>query len=68
MKFCKDCGQTKPLSEFHPRLGKRTTFKGAQWVSAYCKKCLVIRSQKWQQKNKKRYRQYLRDYWKYNKK
>ena len=38
-KFCKDCGQTKPLDDFYKN---RTQAQGRQ---AYCKPCWRLRSQ-----------------------
>lgn len=36
-KWCRDCGETKPASEFHARPGRR------DGLNTYCKPCTIAR-------------------------
>jgi len=55
MRRCPDCGQVKDIIDF----GWRT---GSDRVRAYCKPCMVIRTKRWVDDNRERYREYQREY------
>lgn len=43
-KKCKDCGESKPVTEFYDR--------GAKYKSPYCKPCDIIRRMDYEERNK----------------
>lgn len=54
-KTCKDCGDDKPLSEFH------TTHKG-KYFKPWCKDCANARKRTWTQENPERIKAYDKAY------
>lgn len=60
LKKCSDCGKKKTLDQYTERKNHRGT--GVQYLSPYCKDCMVKRSVKWRKKNKEKYNEYQRDY------
>ena len=60
MKKCKECGEEKPLSEYH------FTNKTKGYRGSYCKKCFKIKNNKsvakWQNKNYDKVKEYNKTY------
>lgn len=56
MKVCKDCGISKPLSDFYMHKSKKSGFQ------SYCKGCANIRRVEWARKNTEKTRQYKLKY------
>ncbi len=56
VKFCKQCGSTKPLRDFYYNP------KGKDGVQSCCKMCLNARSKAWAEENRDRRRKTNREY------
>ena len=54
-KKCKDCGVNKKLADFYKRHKNNV-----EYPISYCLECMVIRSQDWQNRNRKKYNEYQR--------
>lgn len=54
-KLCPECGQVKPLSEFH----RPPSWKGRP--QTYCKPCALARNKTWREENKERRFVYQRE-------
>lgn len=55
VKRCPECGETKPLSEYH----RPPSWKGRP--QTYCKPCALARNKKWREANRERRREYQKD-------
>ncbi len=60
LKTCNDCGKKKTLDQYTERKNHRGT--GVQYLTPYCKECMVKRAVKWRKKNKDRYNAYQNEY------
>ena len=56
-KRCPDCRKIKSLDEFSDRKTKSGTYK-----KTHCKSCMVIRTNKWKEKNRDKYLNYIKKY------
>lgn len=64
MKTCKDCGETKPLSEFRYSSTRKRYPNAApeKHLQSYCKPCTSVRRDRWRKNNPERYRAGVRSY------
>jgi hypothetical protein len=68
IKVCKDCGKSKPLSEFYGQ--EKTKVNGQKYIyyQPYCKECSIERSRNRQLENHEEYKDYIRNHHKFNRK
>ena len=61
-KICNDCGEDKPVRAFSKR--KYGTNKGIKTLLLFaCRLCMKSRAYAWQDKNKKKYQEYMSNYY-----
>lgn len=60
-KKCRDCGETKPLSEFYPRKSARDGYHGS------CRQCHCDKARQWRLANSERHRKNCRGWARENK-